>query len=135
MKDSISIAVDEFSTPVLVSGDKGDSIRSIEEKMNEHGVRHIPILDEGRPVGIISDRDIHLLCEIEKENKLIAIDIMVNEPFCVSLGTPLDEVAFQMSQKKIGSALVVDGESKLDSIFTSVDGLNALIEVIRGDID
>ena len=72
MKDSISIAVDEFSTPVLVSGDKGDSIRSIEEKMNEHGVRHIPILDEGRPVGIISDRDIHLLCEIEKENKLIA---------------------------------------------------------------
>ena len=60
---------------------------------------------------------------------------MVNEPFCVSLGTPLDEVAFQMSQKKIGSALVVDGESKLDSIFTSVDGLNALIEVIRGDID
>ena len=26
--------------------------------MEEHGIRHLPVLEEGRPVGMVSDRDL-----------------------------------------------------------------------------
>tara|TARA_Y100000296_G_C5168980_1_gene256266 strand:+ start:489 stop:902 length:414 start_codon:yes stop_codon:yes gene_type:complete len=137
VKQTISIAVDEFSTPVLVSSSKDETVGDIINKMKENNVRHIPVLDNSRPIGIISDRDIHLLNDIGKEELrlLKASDIMVSEPYCVNLGTPLDEVAFKMSERKIGSALIVNKDGDLDSIFTSVDGLNALIEIIRGEVE
>ena len=58
---------------------------------------------------------------------------MQKEPYLVSADTKLSEVAFYMSKNKYGSALVMNPDGDL-GIFTSTDALNALVEVLRGDI-
>ena len=60
---------------------------------------------------------------------------MVLNPYTAQTGSMLEEVAFEMSDRKIGSALIVNNFGELEGIFTSVDGLNALIEIIRGDVE
>ncbi len=131
----IQLPVDDFSTPIILSTSPDQSIKTIIEKMKGESFRHIPVLVGRKPVGIISDRDLHNMGGLDKSDLFKARDIMVHEPYCVQRGTPIDEVAFEMSKRKIGSALVINSKGELDSIFTSVDGLNALIEVLRGDYE
>jgi len=59
---------------------------------------------------------------------------MEHSPYVVESGTPLDQVALEMSNRKIGSAIVRNFDSFNYGIFTSTDALNALIEVVRGQI-
>ena len=83
---------------------------------------------------MISSRDLSLIKSLSTDFNLLAKDIMSEDPYCVPWGTSLEDVAFEMSSRKIGSAIVLDKDGCADSIFTSVDGLNALIELVRGDV-
>ena len=56
------------------------------------------------------------------------------DPLTVSSGTSLIDAAFEMSEVKIGSLIVNDEHGRVMGIFTSTDGLNALVEVLRGEI-
>ena len=56
---------------------------------------------------------------------------MAAAPLTVSASTPLDEVAFAMSDMKVGSVIVNDEDGRFLGIFTATDALNALIEIIR----
>ena len=58
---------------------------------------------------------------------------MKKDPYIVDSTTKLSEVAFYMAKHKYGSALVQEPDGEL-GIFTSTDALNALVEVLRGDI-
>ncbi|HEX5954088.1 MAG TPA: CBS domain-containing protein, partial [Rhodanobacteraceae bacterium] len=60
-------------------------------------------------------------------------DIMATDPISVLADTPLDEVAFDMSERKIGSVLVYEESGEYLGIFTVTDALNALIEIVRGE--
>ena len=126
------LLVDEFTTPgpITVSGDT--SVANVANLMSDHGIRHLPVVDDGKPVGLISDRDIKVLANFGDQASFRAQDIMSPEPFVVASDCPLEEVAMQMSEKKIGSAIVQDVEDGSLGIFTSTDALNALIEITRG---
>ncbi len=134
MSKALEIAIDEFVSPVSVTGTEDMKLSELNKLMREHGFRHIPILKDQKPVGIISDRDISLIDSLEDLVDLTAGDVMAKNPYCAYTGTPISEVAFEMSSRKIGSALILTKEGNLDGIFTSIDGLNALIEIVRGDI-
>ena len=56
---------------------------------------------------------------------------MTADPYTVSIEANLDDVAFEMSRNKYGSAIVMDNNDEVYGIFTSTDALNALIEVLR----
>ena len=56
---------------------------------------------------------------------------MASDPVTVNSQASLDEVAFEMSQKKIGSVIVNDENENFLGIFTVTDALNALIEIAR----
>lgn len=45
--------------------------------------------------------------------------------------TPLDEVAYVMSERKVGSVIVNEDSGEFLGIFTVTDVLNALIEISR----
>ena len=129
-----SVLVEEFTSPVAVSVDFNASVAEVKELMDSQGFRHIPVLENGRPVGIISDRDIKLVTGFTDFTDLCASQIMSPEPFTVSSSMPIEEVALEMSKNKYGSAIVVDNEGGVNGIFTSTDALNALVEIVRGDI-
>lgn len=132
--DLKNILVDEYATPCEITAPPETPLTSLVEKMTDAGVRHIPILKDGKAVGIVSERDLKMFQNVEWAGKLKAEDIMVQYPYTVVTGTPLDEVAYEMSRNKFGSALIIDSNQAVVGIFTVTDALNALIEILRGEI-
>lgn len=126
-------SVEEFTTPISVTATPDTSIYDLNELMKQYSVRHLPIVEKDRVIGVISDRDLKLVSGLSLHELVIvrASDIMVANPICVSAGAMLDEVALEMSEKKIGSVIVNDENDKFYGIFTVTDALNALIEIVR----
>ena len=127
-----TLIVDNFTTPSPVVAKKNTSIEEIGALLKEQNIRHLPIVDEShKPVGVISDRDIKTVANFSDLKTLKAEDLMSYEPFTVHAEAPLEDVVLQMSQSKIGSAIVLYPEDDSIGIFTSTDALNALVEVSR----
>lgn len=129
------ICIEEFSSPITSFATVDMTISQMIAEMDKNGFRHLPVVSNKKPIGVISAREIKLLKTIDTHFDLTAKDIMVTEPYTVRVGSSIEEVAFNMSKDKIGSALVVNGEGEIDSIFTSIDALNALVEIVRGDVE
>lgn len=127
------IAVEDYTTPSPVTAPTTTPVAEILALMEQHGIRHVPIVDADRPVGIVSDRDTRLVQKLPGADGLTAEDIMVRDPYTVNPGEPLEDVALAMGRQRIGSAIVTEG-GRVTGIFTLTDALNALIEVIRGEV-
>lgn len=127
-----NMPVDEFTTPDPITVTEDMNIEELNTLMSEHAIRHLPVLRDGVAVGVISDRDVRLCAGLSLAEKfqVSAGDIMSPEPLTVSSTTALDEVAFLMSENKIGSVIVLE-DGQFLGIFTATDALNALIEIIR----
>ncbi len=57
-KSSRETSVAEIMTRNLVLADADDSIESCMNKMSEHRIRHLPVMEEGELLGIISIGDL-----------------------------------------------------------------------------
>ena len=131
---SIRVPVDEFTTPDPITVNEDTTIDDLRHLMEQHGIRHLPVVRGDTVVGVISDRDVRLVLGLTGAEKLQvrAADIMAADPLVVSSSAPLDEVAYAMSEKKVGSVIVNDEGGQFLGIFTVTDALNALIEIVRG---
>ena len=126
-----TLKVDDYTTPAPFSALPETKITTLMQAMEKNGIRHIPIVENNEPVGIVSDRDLKAISNFKELDCYTAEDIMSPQPFIVSSETPLEEVALSMSRQKFGSALVRDEKDQTLGIFTVTDALNALIEVLR----
>lgn len=128
------VPVEEYTSPSPLTVAPTTPIQEISQMMRDNGIRHLPVVKKGVAVGIISDRDVKLASSFMSSKNLTADDIMSADPYTVLPETNLDEVAFEMSKNKYGSAIVQDESGQIMGVFTSTDALNALIEILRGDI-
>lgn len=130
---ALAIPVEEYTTPNPITVTVTAQIAELFKVMNENGIRHLPVVNGSQVVGVISERDLQLLKLLGPDviKELRAQDIMVPEPVTVEADTPVDQVAFMMSEKKIGSVMVNDSNQEFLGVFTVTDALNALIEVVR----
>lgn len=129
----IDVPVEEFTTPDPITADESVMVDDLRLLMEKHGIRHLPIVRGREVVGVVSERDVRIFSGLSAAEKfqVQASDIMAENPLCVTAGTPLDEVAYRMSERKVGSVIVKDDEGELLGIFTATDALNALIEIVR----
>lgn len=98
--------------------------------MNKNSVRHLPILDNGNIVGIVTDRDLRLatskLAKQTFDPEAVVSKIM-SRPVETTRPTEPIEVATQiMRELKIGCLPVIEN-SKLVGIVTGVDLLDAML--------
>lgn len=126
------IPVEEFTSysPLFVSPET--TLTEIVEIMRENGFRHLPVVENKTAIGVISDRDVAYAFMMNSEACCLAKDIMTKDPYTVLPSASLEEVVFELSNRKINSAIVSDKSNNLFGIFTSTDALNALVEVLRG---
>jgi acetoin utilization protein AcuB len=129
----LRITVEDYTTPSPVTAPVTAPLAELVGIMEKHGIRHVPIVEADRPVGIVSDRDTRLVQRLPGAEGLTAGEIMVREPYTVEPQEALEDVALAMGRQRIGSAIVTEG-GRVTGIFTLTDALNALIEVIRGEI-
>ena len=113
-----TMIVEEYATPCTVVANPSTSVKLLAEMMEGQGVRHVPVLKEDKPVGIVSDRDVKTIVNFNDFSVFSAKDIMTEEPYVVSADSPLEEVAMAMSEQKIGSAIVKYSEDGAIGIFT-----------------
>jgi hypothetical protein len=100
-------------------------------RMQELKTRHLPVLEEGRLKGIISDRDVALAEAFGLNPEQVSVEeAMCSEPYTVSSHTPLSRVARAMAAHKYTCAVVTDS-GELRGIFTTTDALRALSEVLE----
>jgi acetoin utilization protein AcuB len=129
------LKVEAYTTPTPTTLTPDASLTDIQNVFLDNGFRHIPITENNRVCGLISHRDYTREVLRTKRTNLTAGEMMVQDPFTVHYHECIDTVAFRMSDQKIGSAIVVNEQRELMGIFTTTDALNALIDIVRGELD
>ncbi len=101
--------------------------------MRENKIRHLPVLDGGRLIGMITLRDLHLVETLKDVDpkKITVEEAMSSTVYSVSPDAPLDDVVAEMAEHKYGSAVVMQN-NKVVGIVTTVDVCRALAELLRG---
>ena len=127
-----NILVDEYTSPIQYFATPKTTLGEMKYQLKEFGFRHIPVVLDNKAVGIVSDRDIALASTFGPDDTVVAADIMATNLFTARMGTPIEDVVFELSNLKIGSAIILNEKGEAEGIFTSTDALNALIEIVRG---
>lgn len=121
-------------TPFPHSIDVDATLAEARLMMDGHGFRHLPVTSQGRLCGVLSDRDLRVAAgpgpERDVNAPLRVRDVYHDEAYTVEADTPLDQVATEMAERHIGSAMVMRG-GKLVGVFTSTDACRALARVLR----
>ncbi|BCB03227.1 CBS domain-containing protein [Bacillus sp. KH172YL63] len=88
-----------------------DNVYEVALKMKEHHVGSIPIVDEDKLVGMMTDRDIVLRCIAEKHPASSKVeDIMSKHVISVSPDMNADEAAHIMAEHQVRRLPVVKGD-------------------------
>jgi acetoin utilization protein AcuB len=103
------------------------------ELMRAHRIRHLPVLQSGKLVGIVSDRDLHLIETLPDSDpdEVEVEEAMTEDVYTVGPDDPVDEVAERMAAHKYGCAVVVSRRGAVEGIFTTVDAMQVLADVLR----
>jgi acetoin utilization protein AcuB len=102
----------------------------------EKRIRHLPVAEGGRLVGIVSDRDLRSATpapgdpgRAEALHRIRTSDVMTRGVITTHPDDPIEEAAERMREKKIGCLPVVEDDS-LVGIITSSDVLEALVRLM-----
>ncbi|MDQ3262182.1 MAG: CBS domain-containing protein [Myxococcota bacterium] len=119
--------VRNLMTPAPVTISLRESIAKARGLMRTHDVRHLPVTENGRLVGLVSERDLYLLQSLSQEesDRQPVEEAMTESPYTVRPDDPMSSVAREMANHKYGCAVVVD-EGRIVGIVTTVDALRAL---------
>lgn len=125
-------AVSRYMTTSPWTVERTASLDDAHRIMREHGVRHLPVVEAGRLVGVVTQRDLYLL-ETIAEFDITGVTVeeaMTERPFIVTGDTALDEVAMIMAEQKYGSAIVV-GRKGVEGVFTTTDACRVLSDLLQ----
>lgn len=108
-----------------------DDLEYVKTLMRAHRIRHLPVVDGERLVGIISDRDVEVV-EAVPGTSLVRVEVarVMATPLEVWGEAPIDEVSTLMAERK-RDCVVVRGGQGVEGIFTATDALEALADILR----
>ncbi len=132
--------IQEWMSSNVIVATEDTSMLKISRLMKDHNIRRVPIVEENKIVGIISDRDIkdaspskastldvHELYYLLSEIK--AKVIMTINPVCVNQNDTIEQVALIMADKRYTGLPVVDDDGNLVGIITEHDIFKILLEI------
>lgn len=130
--------VGDFMTHGAHSIGQEQSMAEAHELMRQFRIRHLPVLHGGKLVGMVSERDLHLIETLRGVNpaEVTVEEAMSQDVYTVTPEVPLREVAQTLYHKRYGSAVVLDGKkSHVVGVFTTTDALAALAQLLRSEAE
>jgi acetoin utilization protein AcuB len=124
----------------VVTINEDDSMQDAMKLMKQHNIRMLPVLKDGKLVGVVTDRDLkrasasdattldvhellYLISKIKVKN------IMSKNPIAVSPDLTVEETAELLLNNKISGAPVVDDQGKVVGTITQTDLFRVLISL------
>jgi acetoin utilization protein AcuB len=127
-----SPTVGQHMTPCPHTIQPNRSLTAATKVMRENQIRHLPVIERGRVIGVISQRDVLIMETLPGVNPtdVRVEEAMVSEVYTVEPETPLAEAIDTMIERRVGSAIVCEGDDVV-GVFTTVDALGALRQLLR----
>lgn len=122
--------IEDHMTDYPSIASKKTSVREAMEFMQGCGIRHLPVIEKNKVIGVVSERDLKQAEILADAMTMVVADVMTPKPYCVKVGTPLDEVAREMAKHKYGCTVVLNQHDRVVGIFTTTDGMRVLSEVL-----
>jgi acetoin utilization protein AcuB len=132
--------VRDVLTPIVISVTPKTTLPEAVRLMRERGIRHLPVVEDGKLVGIVSDRDlkramaspatsleVHELTYLL--NRLAVGEIMTRTVITIGAMFPVEEAARLMVMEKV-SALPVTDADRLIGIVTETDVLDLFVRAM-----
>jgi acetoin utilization protein AcuB len=126
--DVIVIRVRDVMSRRLVTIEAETSCGVARRLMDEHRIRHLPVVTGGSLIGMVSDRDVRSAAT--RSPATVAASIMTSNPVTVTSDTCVEHAARLMLDERFGSLPVADGDA-LVGIVTYTDLLRAFVQVIE----
>jgi len=128
-----NLTMGDCMSQVPVTIDAGLTMDDAAQRMFDHKIRHLPVVDRGHLVGVVSERDLAMIDSIPNVDRqsMSVATAMSSNPYTCSKATPLVEVVDTMADQKIGTAIVMES-GKIVGIFTTIDALRYLADALRG---
>ena len=124
--------------PLCVSS--SDSLRVVLERMRQRGCRRMPVVDGGRLVGIVTDRDVRLalnspfiLRERREDeallDRVVVAECMTPDPVTLPPDASVLDAARLIHDRKFGGIPIV-ADGRLVGIVTETDLLACFISIL-----
>lgn len=127
-------AIKSVMTPFPYSVDVNASLFDARQFMAEHNIRHLPVTDNEKLVGLISERDIKAYMGVDfdssREQRAKVSDVKIDSPYIVDLNERLDIILRKLSKEHI-DAVLVTRHGKLAGVFTMSDACRSFAEYLR----
>ncbi len=123
-------------TPFPYSVEADAALKEAQNLMREQSVRHLPVTEGHRLVGVVTDRDISAAISKAKNDKkaagLTVKDACVADVYVVDLNEPIENVLLTMAERHIGSAIVTR-QGRLAGVFTTMDACRSFGEYLQAN--
>ena len=116
----------------VVTVEPSTTIADALDLARSHKIRHLPVLEDGRLVGIATARDLRLALGADSASPGTTVaGIMTSPAITTPADTPVETAAQLLIQKRIGCLPVVE-DGELVGILTESDLLRAFVELMVG---
>ena len=127
-------AVSSSATRIVATAGPGESVLDVARRMDEMNVGCIVVVKEGRPVGIVTDRDI-VTRAVSREWDLAHTEVsrvMTREVRSVDESTPLEQAVATMGHAGVRRLVVTGPSGALMGLLSIDDVMALLVEEARG---
>ncbi len=120
-------------TPFPYSIELDSALADARQMMAEHRIRHLPVTQGRRLVGVVSERDVQRALDSAPGGDARVRDAYRSDVYAVQLGERLDAVLLRMAARHLGSAVVLKGD-RIAGIFTTTDACRCFAEFLRAQL-
>ncbi len=130
--------VESIMVTKVVIARMDDTVRRLDGLFHKHKLRHLPVIDGGVIVGVISDRDllrsispyVGTVAEDGRDRETLnhkAHQIMTRNPITITPETPVDDAGQILLKHNVSCLPVLDDSGHVVGIITKKDILRALL--------
>jgi CBS domain-containing protein len=134
--------VRDIMTREVVTLFEEDNLIGVEEGMQHFRFRHLPVVDDGKLIGLITQRDLLRVAASVAEpggerktqtfqERLFARDVMSRQLVTVREDTPITDAGLLMWNNKLGCLPVVSDDGKLLGIVTEADFVKLALKLLE----
>lgn len=125
----MALTVKEIMTPYPIVVDVATPVAQCARLMDDHDIGALGVMQEGRLVGVLTDRDIVIraVARERDQSSVTAGELATSEVVAVAVDAPVEEAERLMSQRAVRRLFIVGDDRRPLGILT-VDDLIALRE-------